>query len=208
MATELPEGARKQLDNIRAKLVECLGAAAPDQTEARSEFMRHGVSQGGVVLDAEPAIPHPEYVITKMYKSMFDQAKEEGVELREIVTNFQRVSGGAWRFDTRWITAGEFAMLTESVRPIVEEMRIGLRMLADATRSDWTLISYDVDRVVVVSRDKARTVSEPPAELKTLVARVETMAQAQGLIFTGAEWIVERTMDDVEGELESSIGVI
>lgn len=208
MTTELPDGARKRLEQIRAKLLECLALGAQQQLEARSEFMRYGISEGGLVLDAEPEIPHPDHVITSMYSAMFDQAKQEGVELREIATSFRRSPGGAWKFETRWITVDEFAAFTESVRPIVEELRVRLRDIGSARYLDWALVSFDVERVLVMSRDKDRTVLEPSPELRELVAQIEASAQTRGLQFTGAEWTVESDMDDQEGEIESSIGVI
>jgi len=208
MNTELPEGAAKQLDEIRAKLLESLVAGAQDQIEASSEFMRYGVSEGGQVLQAKPAIEHPDHLITKMYSTMFDRAKQEGVELREMATSFRRIPGGPWTFETRWITVDQYAAFTELVRPIVEEMRITLRKMGRAERSDWTKASFNVARVIVLAQDRARITLEPSAELLNLVARIETTAQAQGLLFTGAAWRVARNMEDVEGAIESTIGVI
>jgi hypothetical protein len=144
MTTELPKGAAKQLDDIRAKLLECLVAGAQDQTEARSEFMRYGISEGGQVLSAQTAINHPDYVITRMYSAMFDQAKQAGVELREIATSFRRTPGGPWNFETRWITVDEFAAFTESVRPGVEELRILLRDVGSAQSTDWANVSLNM----------------------------------------------------------------
>ena len=208
MTTELPEAAAKQLGDIRAKLLECLVAGVQDQTEARSEFKRYGVSEGGVVLHVQPAIQHPDFVIDRMYSSMFDQAKQEGVELRDIATSFRRTPGGAWRFETRWVTVDEYSAFTESVRPIVEEIRIALRDVGSALGADWYMVSFNVRRIVVLSQDRARTSLEPSGELQKFVARIEAKAQRQGLEFTGAEWTVTSNMDDAEGEIESSIGVI
>lgn len=208
MTTELPEGAQKQLDNIRAQLLECLVAGAQGQTEARSEFMRYGVSEGGLVLEAEPAIAHPDHAITKMYSTMFDQARHEGVELREIVTSFRRTLGGPWKFESRWITVDEYAAFTSSVSAIVEELRVALRSLGSAERPDWAKVSFDLERVLVTSRDQTRITLDPSVELSKLVSRIEAAAQSQGLQFTGATWRVEKRMKDAEGEIESSIGVI
>lgn len=212
MTTELPDFARKQLDEIRAQLLECLAIGAQGHTEARSEFMRYGTSEGGLVLLAQPAIEHPDHAITKRYSMMFDQAKYAGVELREIATSFQRTPGGPWRFETRWITVDEFTTFTNAVRPIVEELRVTLRTLAGAHRSDWVDVSYDVEakgrRVLVIGRDRTRTVLEPSAELQKLARRIEDTARAQQLHFIGAGWAVERRMEDAEGGIESSIRVI
>lgn len=212
MITELPEYARKQLDEIRAQLLECLAIGAQEHTEARSEFMRYGTSEGGQVLLAKPAIEHPDHAITKRYSMMFDQAKYAGVELREIATSFRRTLGGPWKFETRWITVGEFATFTKAVRPIVEEIRVALRILGSAQRPDWADVSYGVEakgqRVLVMCRDGTRIVLEPSAELQKFAGRIEGAAHAQGLQFVGAGWAVERRMEDKEGGIESSIRVI
>lgn len=212
MATELPEAARKQLDAIRAQLLECLAIGARDHLEARSEFMRYGASQGGAVLLARPAIDHPDHAITKSYSEMFARAKQEGVELREIATVFRRTPGAPWRFETRWITVDEFATFTKAVAPLVEELRVALRALGRAQRPDWADISYDVEadgqRVLVMCRDHTRILLEPSAELQRLAGRVEATAQAQGLRFIGAGWTVERSMGDQTGEIESIIRVV
>lgn len=212
MATELPEYARKQLENIRAQLLECLATGAQAQTEARSEFMRYGASEGGLVLFVQPAIEHPDHAITKSYSMMFDQAKYAGVELREIATSFRRTPGGPWKHETRWITVDEYATFTKAVSPIVEDLRVALRAFASAQRSDWADVSYDVQakgqRVLVICRDRTRLELEPSAELQKHAQRIENTAQAQGLEFIGAGWAVERTMEDQEGGIESSIRVI
>ena len=210
--TELPQGAARQLDDIRAKLLECLAAGAPDHTEARSEFMRYGASEGGQVLCAEPGIAHPDHVITMMYSAMFDQAKQEGVKLREIATSFRRTPNGPWAFESRWVTVPEFNAFTKSVKPIVEELRVLLRAVGSAQRADWAHVSFemeqDKERVLVLSRDRDRAVLEPSAELRKLAARVQATAEARDLQFIGAGWSVKSHWDDAEGEIESSIHVI
>jgi hypothetical protein len=208
MATELPAGAQKQLDDIQARLLECLVAGAQDHTDAHSEFMRYGISEGGEVLSAQPAIEHPDHVITRMYSAMFDRAKQEGVALREIATNFRRTPGAPWTFETRWITVDEFARFTESVRPIVEELRVALRRVGRAERQDWDVVSFNLERVLVMNRDRERTLLEPSVELRNFVARVEAVAQTQGLEYLGAAWRVESHMADVESGIDSSIHVI
>src|ERR1041385_1263597 len=103
MSTQLPPDSQKRFDAILEKLFAVLKTAR-EHTSARSEFMDYDGSMGGQVLDTNPPIEHPQYEITNLYMEMFAQAKKEGLDLREVETQFERKkASGPWAGKTRFI---------------------------------------------------------------------------------------------------------
>ncbi len=212
MTRVLPPKAKAQFDQILSKLLACL-AEAKEQTVASSQFMDIDGSVGGQVLASAPPIAHPYQDIHKMYLAMFQQAKEEGLELREVNSQFKRQPDGQWTSTTNWVTRDEHASFVKAAAPVVEELRQSLRKTAAAAAQDWASISLTIElskpgRVVVLHGKKQRIVAEPGPDLLDLVRKVEAAAAGQGLSFTGATWRVKDQMEDEEGEIDSAMGVI
>lgn len=145
-----------------------------------------------------------------MYISMFDSAKADGVELREIQTVFRRAPGGRWSYETRWVTVSEYERFLEAVRPTVEEMRTTLRDLVRTKASEWEAISFSElqQRVLIRTPGRNRITFAPTPELTKLVERIAAIARDDGLQFTGGTWTVKADFEDAEGEIDSAIGVI
>jgi hypothetical protein len=209
MATKLPQGAQAEFDKIIKKLLKCLEMGARKQLEARSEFVDYDGEQGGPMLEADPEIKHPYNELNAMYVKLFAKAKAQGLELREIVTTFKRRAGKEWTYDTRLVTAATYDDFVESVEAIVDDIRVALRRLADKAAKDWeeAELSGTTERPweLRIVRDDDDLIKEPPKELVNLVKKVEAKAKDSDLRFEGATWIVQRDMDDDEGEIESSI---
>jgi hypothetical protein len=210
MKTQLPPETKKQFDHIIEKLLAILEAAR-EHTSARSEFMDYDGSMGGQVLESSPSIEHPQHEITELYMKMFGQAKKEGLDLREIETEFERKkAGGPWAHKTRWITKEEFKAFTEKIAPIVEEIRVALRKVAAATAPDWYRASFNTSptktRVLVLHGDKVKKNSEPTPELMQLAKRIAEVAASQGLVSSSASFGVDDEMDDAEGDIDSAVG--
>lgn len=213
MKAELPPATQSKFDAVLAKLLESL-RAAPEHLSARSEFVSAEGSMGGQVLSGQPPIEHPYPEIHALYVAMFAQAKEDGLELREVQVEFERKRpGGDWNYRSRLVTLAEFQAMEESAKPINEAVRLALRKIAASTAADWRSCVFDWNfnkrtQVLVLHGAKVRAITSPTPELAQLAGSIENTAQSQGLVMTGASWRVTSQMDDGEGEVEATLKVI
>lgn len=213
MNAKLPTKAQTQLDAINARLLECILAGAQAQTTVRSNFMNRGGSVGGQLLESSPTIAHPYNDLHNLYLKMFETAKSDGVELREIETRFRRTGSSAWSFESRWVTVPEFDAFVAAIAPLIEEIRVELRRLAASVSPEWSYISFhtkpeESDRIMVMLPERNRKDVELTEALAEAVHRVASAAQGMGRVFTGASWTVEAEMDDAPGEIDSAIGAL
>jgi hypothetical protein len=209
MKHQLPPGAQDQLNRILEKLLGLL-ATAGEQTSARSEFMNYDGSMGGQVLETDPAIEHPYEEVSDLYVKMFERAKEERLELREIETLFERKTpAGPWTTRTRWLEVGEFKAFTKAIAPSVDALGATLRRLGAETASDWYKASFDPGpdnrRLLVLHGNRVRVVKEPTPELMEHASQISQAARAADLVVVGAGWSVS---NDEEDEVDSTVRVL
>ncbi len=196
----LPPGTQAQYDQILAKLLSILETAS-EHTKARSEFMNYDGSTGGQVLDSNPPIEHPYQELADAYLGILEQAKQEGLELREMETLFERASvDRPWTHRMRFLSVGEFEAFTEKVSPAAEEIGAILRKVGADTAPDWYNASFnpgpEEPRCIVLHGQRVRVVKEPTPELNEVAARVRQAASEEGLELIAADW--EVSSDDEE----------
>ena len=201
MKNELPPDTAARLNAIVAKLLLVLETTR-EHTSARSEFMDYDGSMGGQVLMSTPRIEHNYIEFSDMYRAMFEQAKKEGLELREIETLFERKTPtDPWGHRSRWVEVGEFKAFTKKIAPMVEEIRVTLGKLGAETAPDWYRVSFDpgpqTPRTIVLHGAKVRVVSDPTPELIEHAGRVAQAARDEGLEFVGASWRVSNEDDEI-----------
>jgi hypothetical protein len=213
MKAELPPATQTKFDAVLAKLLESL-RASPEHLSARSEFVSAEGTMGGQVLSGQPQIEHPYPEIHALYAAMFEQAKNDGLELREFQIEFERKhAGGDWTYKSRFITVGEFKAIEESTKPTSEAIRVALRKIADGTAADWRSCVFDWNfnkrtQVLVLHGAKVRAITSPTPELAKLAGSIDQAAQSQGLVMLGGSWRVTSQMDDTEDEVEATLKVI
>jgi hypothetical protein len=211
---ELPKAAQAILTKILARVVDCLATAPPKVTVARSGYMDYDGAMGGQVLDTDPPVDHPYAELAKLYDSCFKKAKVGGVPLREIQAELRKGSKGWQHQSTRWLSVSEYKAFVKAAAPLIEELRVALRVNAERLAKDWYTVSFSsgdankAARLLVLHGDEKRIERKPPAELATIARRIGAVAESQGLSFTGGEWDVESEMDDAADEIESAMGVI
>jgi hypothetical protein len=210
MNNQLPPGAQTEFDKIVSKLIGILETAR-EHTSARSEFMDYDGSMGGQVLMSTPRIEHDSNELSTLYRGVFEQAKKEGVELREIETLFERRTQTVpWTHRTRWVEVGEFKAFTKKIAPLVDDIGASLRKLGAETAPDWYRVSFDpgpqTPGIIVLRGAKVRIVREPTPELMQHAARVIQVARDQGLEVIGASWRVSN--EDEDGDVRSAVRVL
>ncbi len=212
MSKQLPERARLSLDAIHRKLMACIRSHATTQNSARSHFMKYGDAIGGPMLESEPNIEHPYHELLEMYEAMFASAEEDGMELREVETRFERNGWSEWTHETRWVTVREYADLEKAAEPVVERIRRQLRQIATDTAAEWESISFETKQgvpfQVIVRSERGKDELPPAAPLVSCVAEISAAARDLGLAFADGSWDVDSDMEDEEGEIDSTIAVI
>lgn len=212
MTAQLPVSVQVQFDAVLKRLLGLLDGAR-EQTSARSVFMNYDGSMGGQVLTSSPPIEHPYKELSDLYVELFERAKQENLELREIETRFERAKASVpWTHRTRWLEVGKFKTFTTKTQPISQEIGQSLRRLGSATAPDWRSASFDFGsekaRTLVLHGQKVRAVQEPTPELMQQAQRVAEAAREEGLELTGASWRVRADDEDDASDVDATVAVM
>jgi hypothetical protein len=212
MKAELPPTTKAQLDEILRKVLGLLETAR-DHTSARSEFMNYDGSMGGQVLSSSPPIDHPYKELSDLYVALFERAKQDKLELREIETLFERTNASEpWTHRTRWLEAAKFKAFKKKTAPISQEIGETLRKLGASTAADWRSATFDFGpektRTLVLHGKKVRAAQEPTSELIQQAHRVAEDAREDGLELTGANWRVQADGEEDASDVEAALGVM
>jgi hypothetical protein len=207
MTDKLHPDAQAQFDEILTKLLGLLKKASK-HTNARSEFMNYDGSMGGQVLESDPPIDHPDVQISESYRAMFEQAKNGGLDLREIETLFERSSSkGPWTHRTRWITVAEWQNFKQKLAPIDQKIGLALRNIGAEIAADWYRVTFDKfpekPRVITLHGNRVRVIKEPTSELLEQSALVTTLASTDQIEILGASWSITNEDDDVSSAIRA-----